>query len=495
MHKKYIVPATLLCDFYKIGHRPQYPVGTEYVYSTWTPRSNKHYPEVEKVICFGTQGMIKALLIDYFNEHFFNRPLLEVISEYTRYLKHCLSIEEPEYLHIQELHELGYLPIEIKALPEGTRVPFRVPMMTVVNTDPRFFWLTNYLETMLSAEGWAAPTAATIADRYRKILDDACIKTGGAAEFVPFQGHDFGMRGMAGIGACMQTGPGHLLSFVGTDTIPAIVYLEWYYNGNIEIELIGCSINATEHSVQCAGSKEGEFDTYKRLINEVYPSGFISIVSDTWDLWHVITDTLPKLKDDIMARDGKVVIRPDSGDPVDIMCGTCQTLGEGTTPEEKGVIELLWDIFGGTVNDADYKGLDSHIGAIYGDSITPDRCKAICHRLEQKGFASTNVVFGIGSYTYQYNTRDTFGFALKSTAVIINGEEHMIFKDPSTDDGTKKSNRGAVAVQEVNGELVCIDELSIYHDEPDHMQVVFRNGDLRIDDTLANIRERLNATR
>ncbi len=500
-----IVPATLLCDFYKISHRSQYPDKTEVVYSTWTPRSNKHYPFVDKVIQFSNQGFIKKILVDYFDKHFFSRSKVNVLVEYERYLKFCLFVPDPDSSHIADLHDLGYLPILIKALPEGTRVPFRVPMMTVQNTDPRFFWVTNYLETILSSESWQGPTSATIADRYKQILNKWAMKTVGNLDFVPFQGHDFSMRGM-NLDAAMVSGAGHLLSFVGTDTIPAIAYHEAYYGANIEQELVGCSVPATEHSVMMAGGQADEYETYRRLIQDIYPTGIISIVSDTWDLWHVVTDTLPKLRDVIMARDGgpesmdKVVIRPDSGDPADIICGVSSRLNQchgevaleyNNTPEGKGLVELLWDIFGGTVNELGYKELNPCIGAIYGDSITPERAEDICSRLAAKGFASTNVVFGIGSYTYQFNTRDTFGFAMKSTCVVVDGVERAIFKDPKTDDGTKKSNKGVVAVQEVQGELVCIDELPLDNDEPDLMQVVFRDGVMLNGATLAEIRERI----
>ena len=487
---KTLVPATLLCDFYKISHRAQYPKNTQVVYSTWTPRSNKHYPDVDEVVFFGAQGMIKKVLINYFNEHFFSRPKSEVVEEYTRYMRYALMDETPHSKHIEDLHDLGFLPLEIKALPEGTKVPLRVPMLTVRNTDSRFFWLTNYIETLASAEMWMGSTTATIADRYRKVLNKYAVITAGDTSFVPFQGHDFSMRGMGGIEAAMLAGSGHLLSFVGTDTIPAIAYHEAYYNADIEKELVGTSVPATEHSVMCAGGVDNEFDTYKRLITEVYPSGILSIVSDTWDLWKCIDNIIKPLKDKITSRDGKIVIRPDSGDPVKIICGDIEAEPEN---EFKGVVELLWDIFGGVVNSNGYKVLDEHIGTIYGDSITPERCEAMCSQLEAKGFASTNVVYGIGSYTYQYNTRDTFGFAMKSTLVVINGEEYQIFKDPVTDDGIKKSNTGAVVIKKINGKLVCIDGLALNNNEDDLMRVIFRDGSLLVDDSLKNIRERIVA--
>jgi nicotinamide phosphoribosyltransferase len=210
------------------------------------------------------------------------------------------------------------------------------------------------------------------------------------------------------------------------------------------------------------------------------------------------------LKDEILARDGKLVIRPDSGNPVDILCGRIhytsneQYLEDFVLPEyklqnpsEKGVIELLWDIFGGTVNEQGYKVLDPHIGAIYGDSITIDRADEICERLEAKGFASTNVVLGIGSFTYQYNTRDTFGFAMKATYVEVNGEGREIFKDPITDDGTKKSATGLLCVTDAFGEYQLTDKVDWDTEKRGELKTIYKDGEFYNQTTLSEIRERL----
>ena len=236
------------------------------------------------------------------------------------------------------LHDLGYLPMKIKALPEGSFVPIRVPMFTMYNTKPEFFWLTNYFETLVSTTVWMPCNSATIAFQYRKILDKYANETSSIPEFVDWQGHDFSMRGMAGLEAALISASGHLLSFTGTDTIPAIDFLEQYYQADASKELVGGSVAATEHSVMCMGTNMGEQETFNRLITEIYPKGIVSIVSDTWDLWKVLTEYLPALKDEVMARDGKVVIRPDSGDPVDIICGN----PNGTSEVERmGVVESL----------------------------------------------------------------------------------------------------------------------------------------------------------
>lgn len=480
--------AMLLCDFYKISHREQYPTGIEKVYSTWTPRTSR-LSGVNKVVAFGFQGFVKNYLIDFFERNFFSRDKDEVVEEYSRIIRSTLGVQDPETHHIEYLHGLGYLPLRIKSLPEGTLTPVRVPMLTIENTDPRCYWLTNYIETLASCELWQASTSATIAREYYKILEQYSLHTTGTADFVPFQGHDFSMRGMSSLQSAMISGAGHLLSFVGTDTIPAISYLEKVYGADVEKELVGTSIPATEHSVQCAYGDDVAY--FRRMIKEVYPSGLFSIVSDGYDFWDVLGRVVPLLKKDIMARNGgplgdKVVIRPDSGDPVKIICGDPD--GE-TELERKGAVEVLWDIFGGVVSDQGYKILDPHIGLIYGDAITISRCKEICSRLEKKGFASINVVYGIGSFTYQYNTRDTFGFALKSTLCKINGKEKVIFKDPKTDDGIKKSLKGRVCVKNVDGDLVAVDQQ--LSDDSSLMETIFEDGKLIKETTLQEIRERL----
>jgi nicotinamide phosphoribosyltransferase len=504
-------PPTLLADFYKVSHRPQYPNKTEYVYSTWIPRESR-IDGIDHVIAFGFQAFIKEYLIEAFDRDFFDRPVNEVCAEYERFIKYTLGEEKPDSTHIRKLHQFGYLPLEIRAVKEGTYVPLRVPMLTVENTHPEFFWLTNFIETLFSCETWQSCTSATLSSKYRGILSKWAEKTGGDLNFIDFQGHDFSMRGMVKVHGAAASGAGHLLSFHGTDTMPAVLFHEYYYNANIEEELVGASIPATEHSVMCAGGADNEFETIKRLITEVYPSGPVSIVCDTWNLWDVLTKTLPALKDEIMARDGTVVVRPDSGNPVDIICGdewghTVRARGKEIIkdhPASKGVVQLLWDTFGGTVNEKGYKVLDSHVGMIYGDSITLERCENMCERLAENGFVSTSCVLGIGSYTFQHTTRDTFGFALKSTWVQIAGKEHNIFKDPITDSGMKKSLTGRVHVEkhqydglgrlEVTQGLSLdewIDDLENDLLENDLLEKVYYNGELLVDQNYSDIRARV----
>ncbi len=488
-----INPLTAI-DFYKADHRNQYPRGTNEVYANFTPRSSTHarvlHDYDNKVVMFGLQYFIKDFLIDVWNDNFFNLPKDQVVNAYKRRMDNALGPDAFALDHIEALHDLGYLPLRIKALPEGARVPIGVPALTVVNTNPDFFWLTNYIESVISCYLWKPMTSATTAFEYKRLLTQYAVKTGSPLDFVQFQAHDFSFRGLSGIQDSLLSGAAHLTSFWGTDTVPAIDMVEEYYGANAGQEPVGFSVPATEHSVMCMGMQNGELDTFRRLINETYPKGIVSIVSDTWDFWQVITSYLDTLKDDIMAREGKVVIRPDSGDPVKIVCGDPDAAKD--SPEYKGAVECLWDIFGGTITQTGYKMLDDHIGLIYGDSISLERANAILEQLEAKGFASGNVVFGIGSFTYQYVTRDSFGFAMKATSGVVNGERRDIFKDPKTDDGIKKSAKGLLRVEEENGSYVLYDQQSEEQEKQGAFEIIFEDGNLIKDQSLADIRKKLD---
>lgn len=460
----------LAIDGYKLDHRRQYPNRTEFVYSNWTPRSTR-VAGVGEVVFLGLQYFLKHYLEEEWRSFFIGSGTLYA-EEYAKRVNAYLGPNAIGKQHILDLWKLGYLPLRFKAVPEGSSVPIGVPQMTVENTHPNFGWLVNYFETILSNILWGPCTSATNALRFRKMLDGWAELTGSPKDFTPWQGHDFSFRGMMGLeGACLS-GIGHLVAFTGTDTVPAIEFAGEYYPGYNG--LIGGSVAATEHSVMCAGGKEGELETFNRLL-DLYPEGILSVVSDTWDLWNVITNILPKLKDKIMARNGKLVIRPDSGDPVKIMCGDSEApVG---TPQHKGVVRLLWELFGGTRTDKGFEVLDSHIGVIYGDGINYERGNAILAGLFQQGFASCNTVFGVGSYTYQYVTRDTFGFAMKATSVVINGETLPIFKKPVTDDGGKFSAKGRLAVlRNPEGKLYLVNEATPEQEVASELKTVWENG-------------------
>ncbi len=483
-------PLTLI-DFYKADHRRQYPEGTELVYSNFTPRKAREGGD-HSLVFFGLQYFVKEYLVNQWNEGFFKRPKAEVVAEYRRRMDNALGKDSVGVEHIAALHDLGYLPLVVKGLPEGSVVPTKIPVVTVYNTHPEFFWLTNYLESLMSAILWKPCTSATTALRYRQVFEKYAQETVGETglDFVYWQGHDFSFRGMSGVEDACISAAGHLLSFYGTDSVPAIDFHEQYYQADSDKEMVGGSVPATEHSVMCMGTKDNEIGTFERLISELYPAGIVSIVSDTWDFWQVITEYLPKLKAQILARDGKVVIRPDSGDPVKIIVGD-KDAAPGS-PEYKGAIECMWEVFGGTTTDKGYKLLDSHIGLIYGDSITLQRQEAILSGLKEKGFCSFNVVLGIGSFTYEYVTRDTYGFAMKATYGEVNGEARNIFKDPKTDDGTKKSAKGLLRVTRENGVLVLKDECTWEEEKEGLLQTVFEDGKIVNEQSLNEIRERIN---
>lgn len=497
--------SSLLTDGYKLDHRRQYPQGTQYVYSNWTPRSKRYLPEAKGAVVFGIQYMLERIFIEGFNKNFFQLPKEEAIKTFKHRIDTFLGKDNKVGTeHIAALHELGYLPVRVKALPEGELCPIGCPMLTIINTNPDFFWITNFLETIMSCELWLPMTSATIAHLYKKELKRHADKTGFSA--IDFLCHDFSMRGMGGVEGAILSGMGHMTSFCGSETIPAIEAIEKYYNVNAENYLISGTIPATEHSVMCAGGMEDEYQTFKRLITEVYPQGFVSIVSDTWDFWKVITEYLPMLKEIIKGRDGRVVIRPDSGDPVKIIAGyTVEEVREyysdfGTEPichilpdyEIKGAYQCLIELFGYTLTDKGYKMLDTHIGMIYGDSITLERQKEIYRRLESKGICANNLVLGVGSYTYQYKTRDSLGFAMKATWCQINGEGKEIFKQPKTDDGTKNSLKGLIMVEkDEKGNYIAHDRVSREKEKEGCLETVFENGKMKKTFTFEEIRNNL----
>lgn len=473
-----LINPLLNTDSYKLSHRIMYPEGTEFVQSNYTNRKSR-VEGINHVVQFGLQAWLKDLQESY--ERFFATDKATVVQEY----KDAVStFVNPGFdlSMVEDLHDLGYLPLRFSAVPEGTLVPIGVPSVLIESTHKDFAWLVNYVESDLSAGIWHPSSVATIAWSLRRVFEKAAKATGGAMEAVDFQLHDFSYRGQVNREAAMSSGAAHLLSFYGSDAVPAVQWVNYYYPGE-DNGLIAASVPATEHSVMCAGGKEDEIETFRRLLR-LFPTGILSVVSDTWDLFKVLTEYLPELKDEIMARDGKLVIRPDSGDPADIICGersrTMRSLNDGRkdpSPEDKGAIELLWDTFGGTENEAGFKELDPHIGLIYGDGMYKERIEDIHKRLAMKGFASTNWVAGIGSWAYQMITRDTFGSAVKATFVVVNGEGRNIFKDPKTDDGTKKSATGKLAVNYMaDGTLYRVEKANEEQIARSLLQPVWENG-------------------
>lgn len=545
----------LNADSYKFNHINMGHREISEGYSNFTPRSVSHLVVPEKyktneIVWFGGQAVIRDM-VELWDEYFFaldntkrdeagNTELDYFMAEFSRVIAPFVS---PTYTpgHWYDLHAIGHLPLKIKTLPEGSRVKVGIPVVTVRNTHPKFGWLTNFIESYLSAELWKMSTSATIAGYYRDIGNFWYEKTGANKAFLDFAGHDFSYRGMSGTMDAIKSSSSHLIFFKGTDCVPAIPYLEYHYSG--KLTFIGASVPATEHSIQTA-FVENDLE-YFRAILKAFQTGIVSIVADGYDYWSVLTNVLPQLKDEIMARQpdamgfAKVVIRPDSGNPIRIIAGykyvTYDTLADaevniakiveagaeviyvketgqyysysvmsnGTTDfrispytkeEIKGSIQLLWELFGGTLNEKGYKTLDSHIGLIYGDSITLTRAEEILQRLEEKGFSADNVVFGIGSYTYQFNTRDTLGFAMKMTNIVKDGKEIALFKDPKTDNGTKKSAKGLLSVvKDVDtGEFVLWDNVDREMEENSYLTTLYEDGKFYKHETLEEIRNRVS---
>ncbi len=512
----------LLTDFYKTIHHLAYTPGLEYLVSYWTPRMSR-YEYIDKAVVFGMQAFIKEYMINYFNRYFFARSKEEVINEYKRVIANTMTAQAADTTEIEKLYDLGYLPIKIKAVAEGTRVNIKTPVYEISNTVSEFGWLVNYLETFISVNVWYPMNSASVAYAYRQIVNKyydmtvsensvtrVDMKNGVASEskcnvklanVKSSACGDFSMRGMTAVESAEKSSAAHLLSFTGTATIGAIPWLEEYYNCDCTKEVVGKGVPSTEHSVMSSYGRDGEYECYRHLIEDVFTSGPLSIVSDTYDYWNVVTNIVPSLRQSIMNRDGKIVIRGDSGDPVEILCGKVTVLEDGKeyTPEELGTVRCLWNEFGGYINDKGYKVLDEHIGAIYGDAITYERACKIYELLEKMGFAASNVTLGIGSFTYQYVTRDSLGQALKATNSIVNGTERQIYKDPITDKvkgaNFKKSQKGMCCVYRDGDDVLYKDQLTFSDVEKmneNMLRTVFCDGKLLVDESLAQIRQRLH---
>lgn len=488
--------AITVTDFYKMCHKQLYPQGMTTLYSTWTPRSNRHFPYSDFAVWFGLQGFIKNHLMDYFSDHFFSQPLDLILTDFNTLVGTCFD-PDLDTSHIAALHGLGYLPIEIKALPEGTKVPINLPMMTIENTHPDFPWLTNYLETYLSQNLWSPTTTATIAYVFHQTLQEHLEICGEDPAMAKSLFGDFSPRGMSSSASSQVAGAGHLLSSIKTSAIESIRYAIKAYGADLEKEIVGQWRASIEHSCVCTNyflNHEDESLFFEKLLTEIYPTGAFTYVADSFDFWGFVSEVLPRYKDLIINRDqAKVSIRPDSGEPELILCG--DPLGE-TEVERKGLVEVLWDSFGGTVNDKGFKKLTDNIGVVYGDSITLDKCDSICRALIAKNFCVSNVIFGVGSYTYNMISRDTLGHALKATYCEVKGQAIQIFKDPKTDkNALKKSQKGKVAIVEVEGKLTLIDQLDGTTEplvQGNLLQTVFKDGKLIKEATLGEIRGRLH---
>jgi nicotinamide phosphoribosyltransferase len=531
-----------------------YADGTQAVYSNLTPRSDRIYRQKAtryydgKLVVIGLQGAVMEIVENW--QQFFDMDKAVALAQFKLLCDYMLGPDVVSVEGLSKLHDLGALPLEIKTIQEGRKVPMGVPVLTIRNTVDHAYWLVNFLETTISDLTWKTMTNATIAAEYKAMLFDFAERTGSPIEGVAFQAHDFSARGMSGPEDAARSGFGHIANFLGTDTLGSVLYAMKYYG---ETGFVAASVPATEHAVTTSNilriEQELQNGSYKflsrqqmdinnamrrddmevRLIAEVmflyelnrkFPKGILSNVLDSFDFYGMLTKGLPYLKEVIMAREsngitpGKLVVRPDSGDPVKVICGykpseilardgkfyeysydgIMERVGkELSEAEVKGAVQVLWEEFGGTITNKGFKLLDEHIGLIYGDSITTQRCLEILERLEAKGFASGNVVFGVGSYTYQVSSRDTFGFAVKATWTMVNGQAISIYKDPKTD-SKKKSAKGLLFVGRnseagyfLDDDVTPLEEAS----EENLLKLLFLNGMFLRKTTLTEIRERL----
>lgn len=416
----------LMTDVYKLGHMRMYKPGTTKVYSYLCARSDK---KEQKALFFGLQPYLKVLEKGITQED---------AEEFFAYYTEILGAHPPKDIteKINALVKLGHIPLEIKAVPEGTLIENKNVLATVTNTHPDFYWVVGFFESLL-LKVWNTTSVATLSHKFKTFAKEMTEKTSDSGFLLPFLVHDFGYRGVSSEQTAELSGAGHLVNFAGTDTIPAVKFVKENYMAE---GLVGASVPASEHSIHCSfGPTDQDEIDYVTNMMELNPTGIVSVVSDAYDYWRMLTKTLPAVKDKINAREGKYVVRPDSGDPMKILCG--DETAEVGTPEYKGTFRLLEETFGATVNSKGYKELNPKIGVIYGDGMYFDRYKAILEKMAEMGYANTNLVVGIGGLLLQQHNRDDLGFAFKATYAEINGEPVELYKDPITDPG-KKSHKG-----------------------------------------------------
>ncbi len=453
----------LLTDSYKVSHWKQYPPKIETVYSYFESRGGKW----QDVVFFGLQYYLKRYLSgpvvsqdrideadELFASHFGSRELFNRDGWESLLKKHG-----------------GRLPIRIKAVPEGTAVPSFNVLMTVENTDPEFFWLTNYLETLL-VQTWYGSTVATQSREMRHLISKYLQRTG-TEELVDFKLHDFGFRGVSSVESAGIGGAAHLVSFKGTDTIAGLTFAKKYYGEPIA----GFSIPAAEHSTITSWGEEHELDAMRNMLQQ-FPTGIVACVSDSFNIFEACGDIWGgKLKADVLTRDGTLVIRPDSGDPV-------QVLVKG----HPNVLDILADKFGFTINAKGFKVLNDKVRVIQGDGIDFEMLDAILYAMKQKGYSADNIAFGSGGALLQKLNRDTLKFAFKNSSVVVDGVQRDVFKNPITDKG-KQSKRGRLRlIRDQYGFFHTVHE----NDAPesaDCLVEVFRDGEILREWTFEQVRQ------
>lgn len=463
----------MLCtDVYKCGHMEQYTPGTTKVYSYLLARSDKKMPTT---LFYGLQYYLKMLTV---------KPTREMMDEFLDYRKVILGMDASADVKkkLDDLVKLGYFPLKIKAVKEGSTIPVRNVLMTIENTVPGFHWVVGFFESLL-LKIWNTCTVATYSKKLQMLCNKFADETCDNKLHLPFQVHDFGYRGCSSEETAALSGSAHLINFKGTDTITAIKLVRETYGCKPPI---GLSVPATEHSVMCSYGKEREFEAFENLLT-LYPSGILSIVSDTYDLWNVLSKFAPRLKGRILDRDGKVVFRPDSGDPPKIICGDPDA-GYGSD-EWLGALQLLDRTFGHTVNSKGFRVLNPKVGLIYGDGMFYERFERTLGLMKEMGYASSNLVIGVGGLLLQQHNRDDQGYAIKATFAEVNGEERELVKDPVTDT-KKKSHKGRLALyRDVKGRYYTKDQCTAEEEAQSALEPVYLDGKIVRTQTFDEIRE------
>jgi nicotinamide phosphoribosyltransferase len=452
----------LATDSYKLTHYNQYPEGTKGVYSYLEARHGAEYPYT---VFFGLQSILKQIARSPITSH--DIAWASAISEAHFGSDDLFNLAG--WQHILNKHN-GRLPLRIKAVPEGTVVPNGNVLMTVENTDPECYWLTNALESLL-LHVWYPTTVATRSYAIKEDLRERLQKSADTLDALPFMLHDFGYRGATTTEAAAIGGAAHLVNFMGTDTLPAMQLLLDDYKA--DLGSLAFSVPATEHSVMTAQGKAGERAVVKQLLDK-YPSGILSCVADSYNIYRFVEELCTVHKDRIMARDGKFVVRPDSCTAAD------------PTPESLVVtlVSRLWASFGGTFNSKGFAVLDPHVGMIWGDGIEHDGILRIADALIAAGFSVENIVFGMGGGLLQKLNRDTQRFAFKCSAQKRLGHWLDVQKKPL--DATKTSKKGRLMLgRDYLGNLATVPEGTWDIDE---LQLVFYNGELLNETTLDQVR-------
>jgi nicotinamide phosphoribosyltransferase len=443
-------------DSYKHSQFAQYPKNTTHIFSYIESRGG----EWDKAVFFGLQAYIK--------ENMLTPITMQDIDEAEPIvLAHCGVFNRAGWEYIVRVHG-GRLPVHIKAVPEGTILPTKNILMGIVNTDPECFWLTSFLETALLRAVWYPTTVATNSYETKKIVNTYLVESGDPLS-IDFKLNDFGSRGVSSRESSGIGGAAHLINFLGTDNVPALMWARRYYNA----EIAGFSIPAMEHSTVTSWGRENEVDSYRNML-QTYgkPGALLACVSDSYDIFNACKLWGTELKQEILDSGAVVVIRPDSGHPATIVLAC---------------VRILDLHFGHTVNEKGYKVLNN-VRVIQGDGINHESIIEILNNLIVAGYSADNVAFGQGGALLQQINRDTMKFAMKCSAAKINGEWVDVFKDPITDQG-KRSKKGMLALVKRNGEYVTIRAEERLAIEDDLLQTVFRDGVLFRDQTFEEVRQ------